>query len=187
PSYRADLLRIVAVDLRDARPLTLSVLELLPGRLAAVADLVHIDELGHLQVRLAVPRHDETESRIGDSVHGREADDRLRNVVPEAHRRIVAQRGDAHTQPHTPVASSLLSPACLGESTSLDMARGHRYPDSPDEGRPDYGLAGTDTRQHRRPRSSRRTAPLELHHRCLCQPRPDGGQNVATHPRAPCA
>src|SRR5207247_7458110 len=52
---------------------------------------------------------------------------------------MVAQRGDAHKQPHTPVASSLLSPACLGEYTSLDMARRHRYPTSPHEGSPHYG------------------------------------------------
>src|SRR2546425_4767093 len=77
--------------------------------------------------------------------------------------------------------------ARLGESNSLDMARRHRYPTSPDEGRPDYGLAGTDTREYRRPRSSRRTAPLEPCHRCLCQPRPDGDEDVATHPRSPCA
>ena len=51
------------------------------------------------------------------------------------------------------VQAALLSPARLGESNSLDMARRHRYPTSPDEGRPDYGLAGADTRQHRRPRS----------------------------------
>src|SRR5712692_4973265 len=78
-------------------------------------------------------------------------------------------------------------PARLGESASLDMARGHRYPDPRDETRPVYGLAGTDTREHRRPRSSRRTAPLELRHGRLCQPRPDGDEDVATPPRAPCA
>src|SRR3989475_1731544 len=85
--HLVELVRIGAVDLRGDRPLDLSVLELLPGRLAAVADLVHVDELGDLHIRLAVPRHDEPEGRIGHPVHGREADDRLRNVVPEAHRR----------------------------------------------------------------------------------------------------
>src|SRR2546422_7639644 len=100
---------------------------------------------------------------------------------------MVAQPDHAHKQPRAPVPSSLLSPARLGESNSLDMARRHRYPTLPDEGRPVYGLAGTDTREHRRPRSSRRTAPLEPCHRCLCQPRLDGDKDVATHPRAPCA
>ena len=94
------LVRIGAVDLRHDRPLDLGVLELLPGRLAAMVDFVHIDKLGDLHIGLPVPGHDVAEGRIGDPVHGREPDDRLRNVVPEAHGRHGSTATDA--QPSEP-------------------------------------------------------------------------------------
>src|SRR5881397_128127 len=73
-----------------------------------VTEFVHVDELGDLHVRLAVPRHDEPEGRIGHPVHGREADDRLRDVMPEAHGRHSSTATDKNRGDEPPARPLLM-------------------------------------------------------------------------------
>src|SRR5262249_18291588 len=44
-----------------------------------------MDEFGALYIRLAMPRHNIAKGGISDPIHGREADDRLWQCVPETH------------------------------------------------------------------------------------------------------
>ena len=57
----------------------------MPGRLHAIADLIDVNELSELHIGFAIAGDDETERRVSDAVHGREADDGLCNLVPETH------------------------------------------------------------------------------------------------------
>src|SRR5215831_11965506 len=78
-------IRVSAIDLRQNGTLTLDKAQLAPCRRCAAADLLDTDKFGTLHIRLAMPRHNKAKGGIGDSIHGREADDRLRQCVPEIH------------------------------------------------------------------------------------------------------
>src|SRR5207237_10580011 len=56
-----------------------------PGCGCAATELLDVDEFGILHVRLAVPRHNKAGGRIGDPIHGREANNWLWQCVPETH------------------------------------------------------------------------------------------------------
>src|SRR5215468_5594402 len=83
--YLVKSIRVGAIDLRQNGTLTLDKAQLAPCRRCTATDLLDTHKFGTLHIRLAMPRHNKAKGGIGDPIHGREADNRLRQCMPETH------------------------------------------------------------------------------------------------------
>src|SRR5690349_4686816 len=79
-------LRILAVQLRDDRPLLFVIPQRIEQKLGPPTDVVDMRELGEDHIGFSLASRHEPKGGIRDSIHGRETDHGRRKAVPKRHR-----------------------------------------------------------------------------------------------------